>query len=948
VIDVFEFESAVHGVAKSPGAASLTRETLEAAVALYADDLLPDLYDDWLEPKRRELRQDLAEVLTRLSSMLELSGELSSGIVHATRLLGLDPLREAYYRILMRLHLQNHDRSSALRVYHQCMRTLQRELGVSPSKETQEIFMQALKSEKTMIAPAGRVPDLVRRPPSIVGRKAGWEALVSCWQRVSKGGVHVALLMGEAGIGKTRLAEEFFDHCARDLALTALRCRCYLAQGQLAYSVVAELLKTAPLTRAREHLSKSQIAELARILPELLVEHPDLAPPQPMTENWQRLHLYEAQNSVVRAAPKPLLLFIDDLQWCDSDSLSWLQALFSSNTVDRMLLLGTVRPEETGRDHPLSSFANYLRRTGQLSELHLAGLSEEETLELAAQLTGRAADHVLFRRLYETTKGNPLFVVESVRASMDGSSPGTIPPGIQAVIAARLAQLSPQAYEIAGLAATIGRPFSFDLLAKALDWDEESLSRALEELWQRRIIEGQGAATYDYTHGLLREVSYSELSPIRQRWLHRRVARALEEMHSTDLEGVCGSLAAHYDAAGMAQEAIRFYREAAKIARSRFADAEAAALLRRALELSKEFPETAQRDGMELELLLMLGPSLVTTKGYSMPEVGDTYQRGLLISRRIGGRDLFSVQSGAWLFHLVRGDVEESRKVAQDCVDHAVREGVHAQEMAARFLLGTSLFHLGRLAESWQQIDQAALSSDGPPHPALALFAGPDIGVFSRAYVSHLRCMFGNIEQCIVSSEEAILRARAMSNPFPLGIALDYAAMLNVYLRDSARALAYAREASEVCEKHGFAYYLAVAEILAGWSTAMEGDSAAGGTRLRGGIDLLRLTGAELRLPFYYGLMAEVCALAGRSGEALANVASGFAYLSKNGEAWAAPELHRIHADLLLESGDAAHAQASYRRAVQEAQQLGARYLESRAAGGLRKLLKSKTACRSA
>jgi predicted ATPase len=530
--------------------------------------------------------------------------------------------------------------------------------------------------------------------------------------------------------------------------------------------------------------------------------------------------------------------------------------------------------------------------------------------------------------------------VESVRASLeDQASKSSTPPRVQAVIAARLAQLSPPAYELAGLAATIGRPFSFDLLAKATDWDEDSLSRALEELWQRRIIDGKGAGAYDYTHDLLREVAYTELSPIRRRSLHRRVARALEELYAPDLEGVSGWLAAHYDAAGMAEQAIRYYGAAASVAKQRFADAEAADLIRCALRLCRDFPETAKRDTQELELLVTLGPSLVATYGYSMPEVGETYERGLLLSRRSGDRKhLFSLLSGAWLFHTVRGELEESRRQAQSCVDSTCLEGVAALEMAGRFLLGSSLFHLGQLAASREQMEQAVPSHDGPSHPALALFAGPDVGVFCRAYLSHLLSQLGHAEQAVAKSDEAIALARELGHPFSLAIALDYAAMFNVFRQDSKLALARAEEASAVCRKHGFPYYLAMAEILAGWATAVEGDTTAGLVQLRHGLDALKATGAELRLPFYYGLLAEVCGLAGQESEALANVASGFAFLSKNGEMWAAPELHRIHGDVLLRSGDAFEAQVSYQRAIESARQTGARLFELRAAARLSEL----------
>jgi len=302
--------------------------------------------------------------------------------------------------------------------------------------------------------------------------------------------------------------------------------------------------------------------------------------------------------------------------------------------------------------------------------------------------------------------------------------------------------------------------------------------------------------------------------------------------------------------------------------------------------------------------------------------------------------------SGAWLFHMVRGQLEESRQLAQDCVDGARIEGASDQQMAGQFLLGASLFHLGQLAASWEQIDQIVPSSDAP-HPALALFAGPDVGVFRRAYLSHLLCQFGEDDKAVARSDESIARAREVSHPFTLGIALDYAAMLHVYRGDSKLALARAAEASEICRKHGFAYYLALAEILAGWATGMEGDTAAGLMQLRRGLDTLRSTGAELRLPFYYGLLAEINGLAGKSGEALANIASGFAFLSKNAETWIAPEVHRIHGDLLRNSEDTSLSRASYQRAIEWAKRTGSRLFEQRSAARLRELANPQKAPRS-
>ena len=931
-LDVTEFTAAaIRGAdAYKRGDFTAALGALEEGARLYQDDLLPDLYDQWLEPMRDQLRQQFADVLSRLSALLGQAGDYTAAIWHATRLVSLDPLRESSYQTLMRLHAQNNDRSSALRVYHQCMRTLQRELGVSPSQATQDLFAQALKSETPPLElqPHTSAPRL-----PIIGRTSEWNCLLDCWHRASQGRIHLALILGEPGIGKSRLADELFQFCARSPESTAARACCYAGQGQLAYGPIAEWLRAEPMRSARAQLPKPQLAELTRVLPEILVENPEISTPQPQTESWQRRHLYEALHAAFWRDSKPLLLLIDDLQWCDQDSFEWLHSFFRSDLASGILVLATARMEETNRDHPLSALVNGLRQSGQLSEFPLAPLTEQESAMLALQTAARECAPSFLNELYRTTKGNPLFVVESVRASQE-TAPSEAPPRVQAVIAARLAQLSPPAYELAGLAAAIGRPFSFDLLAKATDWDEDSLSRILEELWQRRII--GGSAFFDFTHNLLREVAYTELNPVRRRSWHRRIARTLEELYASDVESVSGWLAIHYQAAGMAEEAIRSYRAAAEVAKRRFADTEAESLLRQALALCRDFPESPKRDRQEFELLLTLGPTLVTTHGFSAIEVGETYQRGLLLSHRLDDRDhLFSLLSGAWLFHLVRGDVEESKRLGQQCVDFPYAgtggERIPALEMAGHFLLGSSLFHLGDFSASLRLMKLGQPPRGSLTHPALILFAGPDIGVHSRSYLSQLLWLLGDTTEAEAKSAESIALARELSHPFVLAVALDYAAMLDVFRQDSSRALARANEAAELCSKHGFAYYLAWAEILAGWASAKEGDTATGLAQLRHGLEALKATGAELRLPFYYTLLAEASMLAGQTGEALANIATGFAFQSKNGELWSAPELHRIHGDILSHSGEPVQAQVSYQRAVDASRQSGAQMFQLRA-----------------
>ena len=177
------------------------------------------------------------------------------------------------------------------------------------------------------------------------------------------------------------------------------------------------------------------------------------------------------------------------------------------------------------------------------------------------------------------------------------------------------------------------------------------------------------------------------------------------------------------------------------------------------------------------------------------------------------------------------------------------------------------------------------------------------LGVFRRACLSHLLCLFGHPEEAEAKSNESIARACEFAHPFTLGIALDYAAMLSVYQGESDVALARANEASEICGKYGFVYYLAVANILAGWATCRKrGGTTAGLTRLRQGLDVLKMIRAELRLPFYHGLLAEACGWAGQTGDALANIASGLAFFSRLSKR-AGTELNGFMEILMLRKG---------------------------------------------
>jgi DNA-binding SARP family transcriptional activator/predicted ATPase len=934
-VDAFDFQAAIDAAAAARKANDRAGEiqSLTTAAQLYEDELLPGLYDDWLTPLRDGYRSQIADVLQRLAVLFEEQNDYAAAIPLAVRLVALDSLCEAHHQLLIRLHAANHDRASALRAYHQCMRVLRREMGVEPGAATQELFERILRAEPGASrepdsgAPAANPASQLQKVRALVGRTKEWHQLASDWQLAAEDGPRVAVISGEPGIGKTRLAEELYQSCVRQgYAAARSRCYpgCYAGQGQVAYAPVAEWLRSDAVRAGWTNLRPQQLAELARLLPEISEQFPE---PEllrkPIAESWQRLHFYESLSAAFGKIRKPALLYLDDLQWCDPDSFEWLNALLTNSAATGILLLGTVRAEETGREHPFTRFLAGLRQLGMVREIPLEPLDAQETAELARLESAKPLASANLGEIFRATRGNPLFVVESVRAGFESTR-------VHGVIAARLAQLTPASYELAGLASVVGRPFSFELLEKATDWDEGSVSQALDELWRRRIIESRGGSEYDFTHDRLREVACSELSLVRQRYLHRRVARAQAEVYAADVESCSGQIASHFEQAGMAEEAIAYYQRAAVYARERYADTEAAELLRRSLALCRGFSESGRRLKQELDLLVMLGAALDTTEGYSAAEAGQTYERALDLARRLDDPNIFATLSGAWVFHIVRGDLEKSRQVSLEFLKMAERQPTRGPMLAGNFILGSSLFHLGQLEASFKHMTAAISSDQGPAESVLALFAGPDLGVFCRSYLAHLAWHRGDGDQADAHATEAIAAARRIRHPFSQAIALAYAALLEVFRGDSRAALKRGREGVELCGRHGFAYYLAMTNVLTGWAAAAQGDVTAGLAQLREGLEGMRRLDAEIRLPYYFTLLAETFSRAGLVGEALASLSTGFAFAGKNGEEWAVAELHRVQGDLLAVEGKSEAAQASFRRGVEAARRSGSLGFERR------------------
>ena len=548
-LDVLDFERAL-AEAKQAGHSSdlpAERRALEQAVALYRGDLLPSCYDEWILPERDRLRQEFLGGLERLIVVLEQERDYQGAISAAQRLLRIDPLHETTYRHLMRLYAISGNRAAALRTYHTCATVLERELAAEPSHVTREVYEQITQAKEPDRARPAPRPALVAGAP-LVGRTQEWRLLQEVWRGAAAGQPQLLVLSGEAGIGKTRLAEELLTWVGRQGNATT-STGCYPMQGGIAYAPVAAWLRSDALRPGLAALSTIWLSEVSRLVPGLLGErgeHADIAPAGPLLEGWQQQRFCEALARAILGMDRPLLLFLDDIQWCDRETLTFLHYLLLFNPQAPLLLVATMRSEEVIPEHPLMALLLTLRRERLVTEQTLEPLDSTRTALLARHVAGRDLPLPVASVLYQETEGNPLFVVETVRAGAleqqrepcptsptyndddTASAASLLPPTVQAVIAARLAQLSPGARTVVSIAAVIGRSFTFDVLLRASEQDEDALVQGLDEVWQRRIVREQGRDAYDFSHEKLREGAYLTLSSARRRLLHRRVLAALQ------------------------------------------------------------------------------------------------------------------------------------------------------------------------------------------------------------------------------------------------------------------------------------------------------------------------------------------------------------------------------------------------------------------------------------
>jgi ABC-type oligopeptide transport system substrate-binding subunit/DNA-binding SARP family transcriptional activator len=642
-LDADEFE----GLAARQDLASL-----QSAAGLYRGDLLEGFYDDWVLTIRYRMDALFGDVLARLMARQEAAGEHQDALATARRLLDHDPFREDAHRLAMRAFCRLGQRNAALEQYRRCQEIVEQELGAAPMIETAELYQAILDGHFEIGLPAATIPSsdvqgpLPLRPGTspleavisnpLVGREQEMTFLQERWQAAQQGRGGLVLIGGEAGVGKTRLIEDFAGRLRWQGARVLWGC-CYEFERLLPYQPVVEALGGVVPAISRPELETHPawvLAEVARLVPELLEKVPGVDATPALRSEEERVRLFDGLVRFLAhlSARSCLLLTLEDLHWATESTLHLVHYLARHLATHPVLIVGTYRPEALGHQHPLASLQQELIREGMAWPLSLKPLSPEAIEHLVVEMSGAGeAVAPLARWLHAETEGNPLFLMEILKAlfeaqrirleggvwrgdfSQISAVDLPLPAGVSETIRARTRWLDDEVLEALRTAAVLGREFDLELLDAVWGRGEEATLEALDVLLRRRLIEeGTGALARDYafTHHKIQEAVYADL-PLRHRQrLHTQAGLAMERLYGPQVGDLAAELAFHFEegaarAGQLRDKAIQYLLRAGDQARLAQAYQEAADYYRRALAWLKEQRryDSAARTLMKLGLV---------------------------------------------------------------------------------------------------------------------------------------------------------------------------------------------------------------------------------------------------------------------------------------------------------------------------------------------------------
>ena len=667
---------------------------------------------------------------------------------------------------------------------------------------------------------------------------------------------------------------------------------------------------------------------------------------------------------------RPLLLVLEDLQWCDVSTLNWLAYVARRRQAALLLVVGTYRPVAVeGWAHPLRTVVQELQLHGQEVELPLSYLPEAGVATYLAQRFGSGdLPGALARVLHQRTAGNPLFLVAVVDALVqqgrlqEGPAGWELAGDLEAVtvgVPASVRQFVEQQFEqlpaaertLLEAASVAGVEFTAAAVAAGLEQVAEAVETECDALTRRGQFiqagetadwpDGTVTACYRFLHALYREVVYDRVPASRRvRW-HRQIGARLEAGYGARAAELAAELSEHFVRGRNAERAVPYLQMAGTQAVQRSAHHEAFQHFSRGLELLPALPETPARIQWELDLRIALGAVLIATKGAGAPEVERTYARARALCAQVGETpQLFSTLRGLCRFYRSRGALRTARELGEQLYRLAQRDDEPAHRLEAYDALGGTLFYLGEYAAARTYLEQGIALTESTARRELVLQHGVALGVRCLTMAAWTLWCLGYPTQALRRSEEALALAQTLAHPYSLALAQHYAACLHHHRREVDAVRVQAEALTPLGTSQSYPLWLGCGAIWSGWASAMQSRDEATLAQMRRGLMDVMAAGQTVSRPLCLILLAEAAEHVGQQDEGLRLLAEVLEALETSGRGDLLSEAYRLQGDFLLQRPVPARGQAEelYHQALATARGQQAKSWELRAAMSLARL----------
>jgi len=782
----------------------------------------------------------------------------------------------------------------------------------------------------------------------LVGRLRESEELARLWQSASQGNGCVAVLIGEAGIGKSRLVEALTEKIAGGPHIRlSYQCSPYHTNSAL-YPFIHQLERDADFRRgdsAGDRLDKleallgqytERVAEIAPLFAALLSLSPaGRYPPLQMTPEQQKAKTIDALLDRLGglAARAPVFFLFEDVHWVDPTSVELLNLGARRIRGIRALAILTSRDAP---DYPWLGLEH-------VSPIQLARLDRRQSATMVGRvLKGTKLPAEVLTKIVDRTDGVPLFIEEVAKTL--AASVSEVPATLQDSLMARMDQLG-SAKELAQTAAVIGREFPRELLRAISPLDESELSDALDKLTSSAVLFGRGQrpwAAFRFKHALMEDAAYASLLRSKRQELHWRVAEALERNYPERIRIEPEVVAHHYTQAGKGLQAAAYWIAAAQRALDRSANLETLGHANKGLEVLATATPSAESSRLELDLEILRGAAYRALKGFASSETERSFERARELCLQLEDVPrLIEARRGLFSCYYGRGALASALKEAEQVAALGERTGDRGSRMLGHWMSGCVTFWQGEFGSARRELEEAFTLYERDAHRAKALALQIDPGVNALFHLGWTLWILGYADQAVATSAKAIDAARGLAQPFTLAMALFFACATRACCGQSAAVKQLLEELVVLTTQQRLGYLKSCALVLEAQELIARGECAAGLEHIGRAFSEFQAQEAGVGLPWAMSIASLAYARLGKPKEGLAVLAKAQAAASRNGEHQWQAELSRLKGELLLlpPLQQEADAEACLRDAIELARRQAARSLELRATMSLARLL---------